>query len=156
MGPIAKFARAELSGVPNFAALTPAVRNLEGDRLVIAARELARAAAPYATQLEAGHFPADCLAQLGAAADAVEASIKARSAQTLQRVNATQDVETAVNRGRAIVMRLDARISRLIAHDPALVEEWRVAKRVVKKPGVPRGSAAKSGASAPAKEANAA
>jgi hypothetical protein len=150
MGPLAKYARAELDGVPNLAALTPAVKKLKGDKLVNAARALAKAAAPYAAQLEAGHFPADCLAQLGAAADAVEASIKARSARKLQRVNATKDIETAIDSGRALVKRIDARISRLIAHDPALVEEWRVAMRVAKKPGVPRGSAAKSGASAPA------
>ena len=117
---------------------------------MIAARELVKAATPQVARLEAGHFPADCLEQLTAAADAVSASIQARSKAKLQRVNATKGVDTAITAGRALVKWLDARVSRLIAGSPALVEEWRVAKRVTLKRGVPKGSASTSGASGPA------
>jgi hypothetical protein len=147
LSPIAKFARAELAVVPNFRALTPSTRNVTGDRLVNVARSVGGAAAPWADQFVAGHFPADFLAQLAAATDAVKASMEVRSGKNLQRVNATQRVATAVKSGRKIVARLDARVTKLIAGNAGLLEEWRVARRVVLKPGVVKATAA--GAPAP-------
>ena len=145
MSPIAKFARAELAGVPNFRSLTPEARNQDGARLVQAARAMASAAAPHTATFIAGHFPADFLKQLTAAADAVKASIELRSEMHRQRVGATERVHTAITAGRLAIKRLDARVTRLVAGDAGLLAEWRVARRVVLS-----SSAAKAAATPPA------
>jgi hypothetical protein len=134
--PIVKFGRAELAGVPNFKALTPPMRNLLGVKLVQVARAVAGAARPYSARFVEGQFPADFIAQLMAAADTVQRSMDICVRQHLQRVNATKAVAEAISRGRAAVARLDARITRLVAGNAPLLEEWRVAKRVRRKPGL--------------------
>jgi hypothetical protein len=138
LSPIAKYGRAELAGVPNFKALTPATRNLEGARLVQVARAVGGAARPYLANFVEGHFPADFITQLSAAADAVQRSMDIRARKNQQRVNATEGIAGAISSGRAAVARLDARITRLVAGNAPLLEEWRVATRVRNKPGIVR------------------
>jgi hypothetical protein len=137
---IVKYGRAELAGVPNFKALTLAARNLEGARLVQVARAVGGAARPYLANFVEGHFPADFITQLNAAADAVQKSMDIRARKNLRRVNATEAIAEAVSNGRAAVARLDARITRLVAGNAPLLEEWRVATRVRNKPGIVRSS----------------
>ena len=57
MGPITEFARAQLAGVPNFEALTPSANDLQGARLVTAARSMASAAEPFAEHFVEAQFP---------------------------------------------------------------------------------------------------
>jgi hypothetical protein len=142
LDPIAKFARAELVDVPNFRALTPETGKFDGLRLVQVARAVGGAAAPLAAQFVAGHFPEDFVDQLLAAANQIKKSIDTRTEQHLARVNATKAVREALASGRSAVARLDARVTRLIAGNAPLLEEWRVAKRVMAKPGPVRGSTA--------------
>jgi hypothetical protein len=150
LDPIAKFARAELVDVPNFKALTPETAKFDGVRLVQVARAVAGAAEPLTAQFVGGHFPEDFVDQLLAAANAVKKSIDTRTEQHLKKVNATKAIREAIASGRSAVARLDARVTRLIAGNAPLLEEWRVAKRVVAKPGPVRTTANGTPVTAPA------
>jgi hypothetical protein len=136
VGPISKYAKSNLTGVPNFTALTPDVHNLSGTRLVEAARAMVGAAEPFAAKFEAAAFPADFLAQLTAAADAVAASVSVRSQKRIVRSGATKQVATALKSGRQAVKSLEALVTRFTDKDPRFAEEWRVATRIVARPGV--------------------
>jgi hypothetical protein len=138
MTPISKYARSKLAGVPNFEALTPNTSDLSGARLIESARAMAAAAAPYAKLFVAAQFPADFLAQLGTAADAIKKSLDVRSQKKLQRSGATKQVGAVIRSGRLAVTSLDALVTRFILGNERLTEEWRVATRIVAKPGVVR------------------
>ena len=128
--PLAKFARASLVGVPDYAALTPSVKQFQRERLVQAARSMAAAADKYATALTQAKFPANFLAQLRAAADSVQASLDTRSAKVVAGAGATTKVKTMAAQGRRAVAALDSLVSHLILGDERLEREWRAAKRV--------------------------
>lgn len=133
--PMTKFARARLAGVPTIAALTPSVRHLNGASLAKAARALAAAAAPFAPQFVAAKFPADFLAQLDVVAAAIVTAHDARASTAVRRTGATKQIKTALAAGRAAVAVLDATLTRLLASDTRLAQEWRTAKRIKAKPG---------------------
>jgi hypothetical protein len=142
MRPISKLGRAKLATDPQIAALTPTGKKLEGPRIVEAARAMGAAAVSHAPLFKSSGFPEDFLERLSAATDAVAASIAARAAQHREQVGATKGLKDVLKSGRRAVHALDAAIQRYIVGNPALMEEWRVAKRVVKKPGFPQGSTA--------------
>ena len=132
MSPIAEFARAQLTGSPNFAALTPAASKLVGERLALSALSMADAAEPYAAQFVEAQFPADFLVQLRSAAQDVVGSIDMKAKQQGQRAGATKAIDSAVRQGRAAVRALNPVLRRALRNDEALHAEWRVARRVVK------------------------
>jgi hypothetical protein len=148
--PIASFARAKLRGVPDYATLTRSTIRLHGPALVRAARAVASAAQPYAEALVKGGFPVDTLAQLSAAADKLEGAIDGRANLKVRRVSATTGIGEATKQGNEAVRLLSAVIERQFAKDKTFLSAWKSAKRVVAKPGFPRGSAAASVASAEA------
>lgn len=141
MQPIADFARAKLRGVPDFAALTRSSVRLKGHTLVRAARAMATAAAPHADAFTRNAFPADTIAQLGAAADTMEATIDGRANLKVRRAGATKGISEQTKQAHEAVKMLSAVIDRQFAKDSTFLAAWRSAKRVVAKPGVARGSA---------------
>ena len=146
--PIQSFARAKLRGVPDYATLTRSTIKLKGPALVRAARAVASAAQPYGEQLAKGGFPADTLSQLAAAADQLQATIDGKSNLKVRRAGATTGIKEATKQGNEAVKMLSAVIERQFAKDKTFLAAWKSAKRVVAKPGFPRGSAAASVASA--------
>jgi hypothetical protein len=144
MEPISTFARARLRGVPDFAALIHGGSARETKDVVHAARAIAEAAAPHTAALIRGGFPADTIAQLTAAADAVSVAAAERANTKVNRTAATKGIAEAILDGREAVAMLHALISKQFARDPALLAGWHTARRVVAKPGVPRGTAGKS------------
>ncbi len=130
MAPIASFALGKLVGVAKFAALTPSATRFKGARLVQAARAMAEAAVPFAGEFAAASFPADFLQQLTAAADAVQASIEARSRQGVERQKATAAVQETLQQGRSAALMLEAAVGRLVPRRSSLHAEWRAVKRV--------------------------
>lgn len=138
--PIASFARANLRGVPDYATLTRSVIKLRGPALVRAARAVAVAAQPYVAALEEGGFPADTLTALSAAAGKVEETIEARASLKVRRAGSTSGISEETKRGVEAVRSLSAVVERQFAKDKAFLAAWRSAKRVVAKPGVPRGA----------------
>jgi hypothetical protein len=144
MEPISTFARARLRGVPDFAAFTRIGYARKSHDVVRAARAMAEAAVPHAAVLIRGGFPADTIAQLTAAADAVSAAVAERANTKVNRTAATKGIAEAILDGREAVAMLHALISKQFARDPALLAGWHTARRVVAKPGVPRGAAGTS------------
>ncbi|MES2177030.1 MAG: hypothetical protein V4550_04120 [Gemmatimonadota bacterium] len=142
MQPIITFAKARLHGVPDIAALTPSPRNLLGPHLVRAARTMATAAAPYAEVLTQGGFPHDALAQLGAAADALEAAWLDRGNTRVDRAKSTHGIKCALDSGAEAVSILNALVTRQFAKDPTFLAGWNIARRVHAKPGTLRAGVA--------------
>lgn len=128
--PLSKFARASLTGVPEYAALTPSVRSLQRERLVQSARSMAAAADKYAAALTAAKFPQEFLKQLRAAIDPVQASLDASSAKRIARNGATKKLAGALAQGRRAVAALDSLVAHLIIGDERLEREWESAKRI--------------------------
>jgi len=141
MTPLAKFARASLKGVPQYAELTPSARGIARERLVKAALSMANAADKHAGALASAKFPADFLTQLRSAASAVKASVGASTAKQVAGTGATKAVETALAQGRRAVAELDSLVSHLILGDERLEREWRAAKRVRKSSATDAGAA---------------
>lgn len=131
MTPLSKFARAELQGVPDFAALTPSANQLRTVKLVQSARDMAKAAEPLAAQITA-EFGPNFLTGLSSAAEAVRTALNTRSQKSLAKTGATKGVADALASGRSAVASLDARVSRLIRGNGQLEREWLAAKRVRK------------------------
>ena len=140
MQPIATFARARLKGVPDFAALTRPVTKLQPKPLVRAAQAMATAAAPHVDALVRGGFPADTIAQLSAAADAVSSAVVDRANTKVRRVGSTKGIESELLHGREAVAMLHAVISQQFAGDHTFLAAWHAARRVTAKAGAPRGT----------------
>jgi hypothetical protein len=137
MASIKDFARARLDAVPDFAALTPSTRRLEGERLAQSALALADAAEPYAAEFTEAQFPADFLDQMREVAYAITQSIDERSEKRGQGAGATQGVKAAIREGRAALAALSAVVRRQLRDNEPLLAEWRAAWRVTLKPGRP-------------------
>lgn len=138
--PLSKFARAQLVGEADYAALTPSAGKLHGERLVQTARSMVAAAAPYAEKLTAAKFPQDFLAQFGKATDAVRESIDTKKEKKMLQAGATKQIATALRNGRAAIATLDSLVSHVILGNERLEREWRAAKRITRSSG--RGAAA--------------
>ena len=138
MQPIATFARAKLRGVPDFAALVKSGVDLPPKQLVRAARAMATAAAPQADALTRAGFPADTVAQLGAAASALDQAITERANAKVRRIGSTKGIHEALRNGREAVAMLNAVVSKQFASDAVFLVAWRAARRVTAKPGIPR------------------
>ena len=130
--PIAKFARAQLRGVPNFAALTPATSHLSGPGLVNAARGMAKAAAPFTSRMEGANFKPGFLQELAQATEAVHQALLTTVNGNRRRTGATQSVQMALQTGRAAVQAIDSIVTHLIHGNASLEAEWRSAKRITK------------------------
>lgn len=138
MQPIATFARAKLRGVPDFAALVKSGLDLQPKQLVRAARAMATAAAPQADALTRAGFPADTIAQLGAAASALENAITERANAKVRRVGSTKGIHEELLKGREAVAMLNAVVSKQFVGDKPFLAAWRAAYRVTSKPGSAR------------------
>jgi len=135
MTPLAKYARSQLRGVPDFAALTQSATDLRADKLVASARAMINAATPQAARI-AAHFPAGFLQQFADAVDEVSASFAATVEKRRQGKGAAKELAAALREGRSAVVAIDSIVSHLILGNARLEEEWRVAKRVTKSTGV--------------------
>jgi len=138
MLPIATFSRAKLRGVPDFAALVKSGVRLQPKALVRAARAMATAAAPQADALTRAGFPADTIAQLGAAATALETAITDRANAKVRRVGSTKGIREELAKGREAVAMLHAVVSKQFAGDKTFLAAWSAAHRVALKAGVVR------------------
>lgn len=138
MTPVTKFAKGTLSGVPNFAALTPSAASKQGAALVDAARAMAVAAQPYAKQFVSASFPADFAQQLTDAANALQGSIDTRRRKLADRVGATAGVEAAVKEARFAALVVEGAIGRIVHRGTPLFHEWQSVRRIVTAAARPR------------------
>jgi hypothetical protein len=131
MTPVTLFARGQLAGVPNFAALTPSAGNLKSGRLVTAALAMAEAAKPLAEQFSAAAFPEGFIQELTDAAKALQDTIDLRRRKIADRGNATSAVEKALGEARSAFYMIAATVSRIVPRDTPLYNEWLTVRRVV-------------------------
>ena len=128
--PIAVVARKELRAAEEFAALTQPRKRPRHVALVATGYGMARAAQVHeAVFLEAG-LPADFLAQLARATEALEAGITAKGRVEALRVEATAGLAKEGRVARFALRLLDTLVRSAVREDDALIDRWGKVSRV--------------------------
>ena len=128
--PIAVVARRELRAAEEFAALTQPRKRPRHVALVATGYGMARAAQVHeAVFLEAG-LPADFLAQLARATEALEAGITAKGRVEALRVEATAGLAKEGRVARFALRLLDTLVRSAVREDDALIDRWGKVSRV--------------------------
>jgi hypothetical protein len=131
LSPIAQIARAMLADAPGIEkALRMPAHNLNPLRLIAEANAMRSAATPYEAQFVEAGRPADFLAQLDAATEAVRQSILGKARNLGQQVGARAGLAKEIKRGRRAVDVLETIVKAAFRDDPNILAEWRSAKRI--------------------------
>lgn len=130
MGPVSRIARADLPQTPEIEPLRMPRGRPTVERLAAAAYGMAKAAMAHAPVFIAAGLPADFVAQLEAAADALVLSLNERSQSQGKRSGATKGLATRLAAGRRIVNVLDAFVQSALKNDPTLLANWNKVQRV--------------------------
>ena len=133
MRPIAAVAAAQLTQAPELLALRMPGNNVTSRRLVATAGAMAVEASTYAKTFTDAGLPADFVAQLVRAADALNAAISNRGATQSRQSGATAGMAAEATRGRQMVKVLDALVVPKLAGNISLLAEWKTAKRFLGK-----------------------
>lgn len=129
--PITLIAQAQLRGSPGIEqALRMPVRELPALKLVALASSFHDAAALYEAVFVRSGRPADFLAQLDQAAEALRQGYLAKEAHLGVQVGAAAGMKVQIEQGRRAVMMLDAIVLTAFARQPDVLAEWRSARRV--------------------------
>ena len=156
MAQISAIAKAALPGLPPASGLILPGGKLSSVRLLQSAQGMAIAAVPHTDVFVAAGLPVDFIAQLDAAAAALQALVTARTGSRRKRRGATQGVKDQLSAGRKLVNVLDTFVKSALKDDTALLAEWNLAKRVRNTAAHPTGGATplagltSSGAGSPA------
>jgi hypothetical protein len=136
LAPIAQIARATLAGEPGIEkALKMPGYSLSPIKLVAEASAMRTAAAPFESQFVEAGRPADFLAQLDAAAEAVRQSMLGKARNLGRQVGGRAGIEKEIKRGRRVVDVLDTIVRAAFLGDRDVLAKWRSAKRVRALPG---------------------
>lgn len=130
IAPISRIARADLPDTPEVQPLKMPRGKPSTQKLASIARGMAKAAAPYAPVFVSGGLPADFIARLDAATNALLQVAVERSRNRGRRGGATTGLKDRLSAGRKIVRVLDALVKSAGANDPVLVADWNSVKRV--------------------------
>ena len=129
MRPIAAVAAAQLKQVPEFHSLKMPSANTTSARLVAAAGAMGEAATSYEQAFIDAGLPADFLARLSTASNALNASLTNRGNTAGNQVGATAGIKAETVRGRETVRVLDALVEPQLAGNAVLLVQWNSAKR---------------------------
>jgi hypothetical protein len=132
MAPISRIARSDLPQTPEIEPLKMPRGRPTIERLSAAAFGMAKAATPFAGVFIAAGLPADFVARLDAAADALVVFLSDRAQSRGKRSGATKGLKSQLASGRKIVRILDAFVKSALKDDPALLANWNAVKRVRK------------------------
>jgi hypothetical protein len=132
MAPISRIARSDLPQTPEIEPLKMPRGRSTTEKLAAAAFGMAKAATPFAGVFIAAGLPADFVARLDAAADALVVSLSDRAQSRGKRSGATKGLKSQLASGRKIVHILDAFVKSALKDDPALLTNWNAVKRVRK------------------------
>jgi hypothetical protein len=130
IGPLVGIAAVELPRTPEVEPLHMPKGRPSAESLARAAYAMAQAAAPFSEAFVAAGLPADFLAQLTGAADAMIESVRARSQTEGKRSGATAGLDAKLKAGRKIVRALDRLMASALKDDPALLSNWKAVQRV--------------------------
>jgi hypothetical protein len=151
LAPIAQIARAELADAPGIdKALRMPPFNLNPLRLLAEAGAMRSAAAPYEAQFVEAGRPADFLAQLDAAMEAVRQSVLGKDRNLGLQVGSRAGLRKEIQRGRRSVDVLDTIVKAAFRDAPNVLAEWRSAKRIRGVPGGVNGRGEAAAAAEPA------
>lgn len=137
---VSRIGRAKLPDVPQFENLKMPRGTLSSARLTEAAYEMANSALENEGIFVAAGLPADFVARMKAAADAVTEARLQRSIAKAKRTVATQALSTKLSSSRRLVYVLDAMVKSAIGNDPILLSGWKQVMHVPKVPGGGRAS----------------
>lgn len=135
MRPIAAVAKVKLRETPQVAALKLPSHKLRGQALVAAAHAMADAATPHQEVFVGAGLPAEFIAQLRRAADAVSDSLESRRENQSASAGATRGLAAAEQRGRQALRVLDTLVVPALGNDDGMLRAWKSARRVLAKPG---------------------
>jgi hypothetical protein len=141
MTPICTLARVRIPGVPAATALTVPDCRASVPKLVATAAAMANTVEPYLQTLVSAGLQPNCIDQLRASIDAINAALTERSSNRLQWIAATAGIKAQIARGRQALMVLDAVVVSQCQGNANLLASWRQAKRVPDKPGPSRDAA---------------
>jgi hypothetical protein len=130
MAPIAGIARVELPHTPEISALRLPAPRLSSANLAHAASAMAEAAAPFASVFTDAGLPADFIAQLTTASEAMTESLRHRSQELGKRSGATSGLAARLSDGMKVLRAVDRLVHAALNDDPALLANWRAVKRV--------------------------
>lgn len=130
MAPIARIAKAELPPTPEIEHLGMPKSRETRERLVAKARGMAAEARKFeAAFIEAG-LPADFIAQLEAAANALGAFLGEREQYEADRGSATDMLAERLAEARKVVDILDSFVTTRAKDDPSIRSAWKIVKRL--------------------------
>jgi hypothetical protein len=148
MAKIARIAAADLPNTPELAPLRMPKGRPTVERLAALAAGMATTAARHSDVFIAAGLPADFVAQLNAASDAMTNTISERTSSRGVTSGATVGIKRKLSDGRKIVHVLDAFAQSALKDDPVLLRNWNLVKRVPLNTG--RGAAARAASPTPA------
>ena len=128
--PITRIEQAELASSPDISALSMPRGKLTAARPEAAARGMAQVSAPHAAIFIAAGLPADVIARLTAATDAVQASYDARVRRKGERRSATAGLARHLREGRQQLQILVGLLRHEPAIDAALLADWQASTRI--------------------------
>lgn len=134
MTAITRIAQAELAATPNISALSMPRGNPSAAGLVAAARGMAQVAAPHTAIFTAAGLPADFLAELGAATDALQASYDARVRRLGERRSATTGLASQLRHGRQQLPILASFLTSDRSIEATLLADWQASTRIPRRP----------------------
>ncbi len=132
MAPIARIAAADIPNLPELSPLRLPTGKPTAEKLASYAYGMGAAATPFTDTFTSAGLPADFIAQLNAAADAVVAVVANRTTSRGKRRGATDGLKAKLTAGRKVVHILDALVKSALKDDPALLGNWNLVKRVTK------------------------
>jgi hypothetical protein len=145
--PIAVIASQKLRDQPeDFTKLRMPRAQLKGPRLTAAARDMANAAEKYTELFVKEGLAPDFVAQLRAAADILDESIKTRGQSLVQRAGATTGLKAQTARARAVIRQLDALVRPKLGTNEEKLRTWEVASHI-KRQRTPQGAPTAAGPS---------
>lgn len=130
MRPIAVIASQKLREEPEFTKLLLPPVKILGPMLTAAARDMANAAEQYTDLFVKEGLAADFVAELRAAANALDQSMIARGQSQGQRAGATKGLQAETARARALIRQLDSLVRPKLGTNEELVREWEVASHI--------------------------
>lgn len=148
MAPIARIAKADLPVTVELEPFRMPKGKPSVEKLAALAYGMAKAAEPFTGVFTSAGLPADFVAQLNGAADAMVMAVNDRTQSRGKRGGATTGLKKKLTAGRKIVHVLDAFVKSALQADPALLANWNLVKRVKKVTG--RAAAAPAPAPTPA------
>jgi hypothetical protein len=130
MRPIAVIASPKLREEPEFTKLRLPPFQVVGPRLTAAARDMGNAAEKHTDLFVKEGLAPDFVAQLRAAADALDQSLITRGQSQGQRAGATKGLQAETARARALIRQLDSLVRPKLGTNEELLRKWEVASHI--------------------------